>query len=93
MKQLFSLIKTCFESASKRVTTGDLNRFVAKLRFEPAIKVFYITQAGLRPPTFVMFTDRPNALHFSAERFLVNRLRETFGFQGTPVVIKTKGRH
>src|SRR4051794_21521646 len=68
VKQLFALIKSCFESASKRVTTGDLNRFVAKLKFEPAIKVFYITQAGLRPPTFVLFTDRPNALHFSAER-------------------------
>jgi len=93
VKQLFSLIKMCFESASKRVTTGDLNRFVATLRFEPAIKVFYITQAGLRPPTFVLFTDRPNALHFSAERFLINRLRETFGFQGTPVVIKAKGHH
>jgi GTP-binding protein len=93
VKQLFPLIKTCFESASKRVTTGDLNRFVAKLRFEPAIKVFYITQAGLRPPTFVLFTDRPNALHFSAERFLVNRLREAFGFKGTPVVVKTKSRH
>src|SRR6266404_5390924 len=51
VKQLFSLIKNCFESASKRVTTGDLNRFVAKLKFEPAIKVFYITQVGLRPPT------------------------------------------
>jgi GTP-binding protein len=93
VKQLFPLIKTCFESASKRVTTGDLNRFVAKLRFEPAIKVFYITQAGLRPPTFVLFTDRPNALHFSAERFLVNRLRDAFGFKGTPVVVKTKSRH
>jgi GTPase len=93
VKQLFSLIKNCFESASKRITTGDLNRFVAKLKFEPAIKVFYITQAGLRPPTFILFTDRPNALHFSAERFLVNRLREAFGFQGTPVVIKTKSHH
>ncbi len=93
VKQLFPLIKQCFDSASKRVTTGDLNRFVAKLRFEPAIKVFYITQAGLRPPTFVLFTDRPNALHFSAERFLVNRLREAFGFKGTPVVVKTKSHH
>jgi GTP-binding protein len=93
VKQLFPLIKTCFDSASRRVTTGELNRFVEKLRFEPAIKVFYITQAGLRPPTFVLFTDRPNALHFSAERFLVNRLREAFGFKGTPVVVKTKSRH
>ena len=41
---------------------------------------------------FVVFTDRPGKLHFSAERFLINRLRERFGFAGTPIVIKTKRR-
>jgi GTP-binding protein len=93
IEQLFGLIRMCYESASRRVTTGELNRFVENLRFEPAIKVFYITQASFRPPTFVMFTDRPKALHFSAERFLINRLREKFGFKGTPIVVKTKSRH
>jgi GTP-binding protein len=51
-----------------------------------------MTQASVRPPTFIVFTDKANDLHFSTERFLVNRLRERFGFQGTPVVIKTKRR-
>jgi GTP-binding protein len=92
VKQLLPLIKNCYESASRRISTGELNRFVEKLHFEPAIKVFYITQASQRPPTFILFTDRPKALHFSAERFLVNRLREQFGFKGTPVVVKTKSR-
>jgi ribosome-associated GTPase EngA len=93
VEQIFPLIKEAYESASKRVTTGELNRFLETFRFEPAIKVFYITQASLRPPTFILFTDRPDALHFSAERFLINRLRERFGFRGTPIVVKTRGHH
>ena len=65
---------------------------MATLKFESDIKVYYITQAGIRPPTFVVFTDKAGKVHFSVERFLINRLRESFGFEGTPVVIKTKRR-
>ena len=90
VSQLFPLIRTCFESASKRVTTGELNRFVEKLRIEPPVKIYYITQPSVRPPTFVLFTDKTRELHFSAERFIVNRLREQFGFKGTPVVLKVR---
>lgn len=88
---LFPLIRKIFESASQRIGTGELNRFAANLRWEYDAKINYITQASMRPPTFVVFTDRPK-LHFSAERNLINRLRERFGFEGTPVVIKTKRR-
>jgi GTP-binding protein len=88
--QLFGLIRTCYDSASHRVTTGELNRFVETLKIEPAIKIYYITQPSVRPPTFVMFTDRTADLHFSAERFIVNRLRERFGFKGTPVVLRVR---
>jgi GTPase len=90
VKQLFPLIRNCFESASIRVTTGELNRFVDKLHIEPPIKIYYITQPSVRPPTFVLFTDRAGALHFSAERYIINRLRERFGFKGTPVVLKVR---
>ncbi len=90
-RALFSLIKKGYESASKRVGTGELNRFAETLEWEYDAKIHYITQASVRPPTFVVFTDRPN-LHFSAQRFLINRLREKFGFEGTPIVIKTKRR-
>jgi GTP-binding protein len=93
VSQLFGLIRSCYESASKRVTTGELNRFVETLKIEPAIRVYYITQPSVRPPTFVLFTDRTSELHFSAERFLVNRLRERFGFRGTPVVVRVRSRH
>lgn len=88
--QLFPLIRKTFESASKRVTTGELNRFVDTLRIEPPIKIYYITQASIRPPMFILFTDTGGTLHFSAERFLTNRLRERFGFEGTPIVVKTR---
>lgn len=93
VKQLFPLIKQSYDSASQRITTGELNRFVETLRFEPPIKVFYITQPSVRPPTFILFSDRTRDLHFSHERFLINRLRERFGFRGTPIVVKTRSRH
>lgn len=47
---------------------------------------------SVRPPTFIVFTDKAGDMHFSAERFLINRLREKFGFEGTPIVLKTKRR-
>jgi GTP-binding protein len=87
---LFSLIRKGFESASHRIGTGELNRFVELLRWEYHPKIKYLTQASIRPPTFVVFTAGVGKLHFSAERFLANRLREKFGFAGTPVVVKTK---
>jgi GTP-binding protein len=87
---LFSLIRKGFESASHRIGTGELNRFVELLRWEYQTKIKYLTQASIRPPTFVVFTAGVGKLHFSAERFLANRLREKFGFAGTPVVVKTK---
>jgi GTP-binding protein len=62
------------------------------LRIEPPIRIYYITQPSVRPPTFVLFTDRTSELHFSAERYLMNRLREKFGFKGTPIVIRVRSR-
>ena len=73
--KLFGLIKTVFASATHRVTTGELNRFVEKLHFDER-KILYITQAGVRPPSFVVFTDKAGPLHFSHERYLVNQLKK-----------------
>jgi GTP-binding protein len=92
LRRIFTMVKRVYDAASKRVTTGELNRFVAELKFESDIKIYYITQASIRPPTFVVFTDKADKMHFSLERFLMNRLRERFGFEGTPIVIKTKRR-
>ena len=92
IRRIMSTIRRCFDAASKRVGTGELNRFVEALKFESDIRIYYITQASIRPPTFVVFTDKAGSMHFSIERNLINRLREQFGFEGTPIVIKTKRR-
>jgi len=92
MRTLFGMIRKAYESASKRVTTGELNRFVASLEWGYDMKVYYLTQVSVRPPSFLVFTDKAGKLHFSAERYLINRLRERFGFEGTPIVIKTRRR-
>lgn len=88
VKDLFPRIRKAYDAASRRIGTGELNRFVETLRWEYEPKLKYLTQASIRPPTFVAFTGSSGKLHFSAERFLVNRLREAFGFEGTPVVVK-----
>jgi GTP-binding protein len=91
VEQLFKLIKEVYSSAGRRIPTAELNRFVESLHFEER-KIYYLTQASVHPPTFVVFTDRAGGLHFSHERYLVNQLRRKFGFKGTPVVLKVKGK-
>jgi len=92
VQRLFNMIRDAYDAASKRVTTAELNRFVEMLDFDRDIKIYYMTQASVRPPTFIAFTDKAKAMHFSTERFLINQLRKRFGFQGTPIVIKAKRR-
>ena len=89
--QLFKLIRDVYESASRRITTGELNRFVEQLRFEER-RIFYITQHSVRPPAFAVFTDRGGPLHFSHERYLINQIRRRFGFPGTPILLQSKSK-
>jgi GTP-binding protein len=83
----------------KRVSTGQMNRFLERIDFQRApvpmakrIRIFYMTQAAVAPPTFVLFTDRDIKLHFAFERFLENQVREAFGFKGTPIWFKVRAR-
>src|SRR3954449_9938430 len=77
----------------RRIGTGELNRLVAQAieRTPPAVvhgrraKIRYVTQAAVAPPTFVFFTTDPSSIHFSYRRYLENRLREAYGFDGTPI--------
>ena len=92
VKRIFGMVRDAYKSASQRVTTGELNRFVQTLNFVRDVKIHYMTQASVRPPNFVVFTDKGKNLHFSTERFLINQLRKRFGFEGTPIVIKAKRR-
>jgi GTP-binding protein len=89
IEKLWPLIREVYKSASTRITTGEMNRFVENLRFEER-KIFYITQASIRPPSFVVFTNGRGPLHFSHERYLINQIRRRFGFRGTPIVLKSK---
>lgn len=91
--KLIKTIQSIWQSYNKRVGTGELNRFVESLTFDPDRRIYYMTQPSVRPPTFVLFTDKLTKLHFSTERFLMNRLRDRFGFEGTPIVLKLRARH
>jgi GTP-binding protein len=96
--KLGSLLKTIAQVAEARrlrVSTSEMNQFLEELDFERAptpagkpTRVYYLTQGGVAPPVFVAFTNRAGKLHFAFERFLENRIRERFGFLGTPIVIK-----
>jgi GTPase len=84
----------------KRVTTGQMNRFLEHIDFQRApvpmakrVRIFYMTQAAVAPPTFVLFTDRDIKLHFAFERFLENQIRDSFGFKGTPIWFKVRARN
>jgi GTP-binding protein len=80
-----------------RVSTAEMNRFLAEVDLgrapSPAgrpLRLYYLTQAGVAPPVFVAFTNQPGKFHFSFQRFLENRIRERFGFLGTPIVLKAR---
>ncbi|KAA0895254.1 ribosome biogenesis GTPase Der [Oryzomonas rubra] len=83
-----------------RVTTSDLNRVFseatdahhAPLAHGRRVKFYFATQVATRPPSFVIFTNQPDSIHFSYERYLVNRFREAFGFDGVPIRLIFRGR-
>jgi GTPase len=90
--RLYKLIDRVAEARHKRISTGELNRWLASVDLDkgtsPAsreVKIFYITQATTAPPTFVLFTNQLKPLHFSYQRFLENQLRAKFDFTGTPI--------
>ncbi|MFX8681241.1 ribosome biogenesis GTPase Der, partial [Acinetobacter baumannii] len=75
-----------------RVSTGQLNRLIQDAVFARpytskgrALKIYYVTQVSTRPPTFVLFVNDPDLLHFSYERYLLNKIRAVFPLEGTPI--------
>jgi GTP-binding protein len=88
------------EARLKRIPTGELNRFFQTVTAEHPpvspgrrrVRIMYATQRGVAPPTFVLFTNIATEFHFSYERYLVNRLRETFGLIGTPIRLQVRRR-
>ena len=98
--RLFAKITEVGRERRKRIPTSAMNRFLEHIDFDRAsvpynrrVRILYMTQAGTSPPTFVLFVDRAVKLHFSYERFLENQIRSAFGFEGTPIWIKTRARN
>jgi GTP-binding protein len=98
--RLLETIDKVADARTLRVTTGELNRFIEAVSaaHPPSspgrreVRILYAAQTGVAPPTFVLFTNVATRLHFSYERFIVNRLREAFGFVGTPIRIVVRRR-
>ena len=96
--RVFSAVERVAQERRKRISTGEMNRFLKTVDFERAsspgygIRIQYMTQAAVSPPTFIVFTNRAGKLHFSYQRFLENQIRRAFGFEGTPIWIKTRGK-
>jgi len=99
IEKIFPTLERVAAERRKRIGTGEMNRFLKHVDFDRAsvparqqVKIYYMTQAAVAPPTFVLFTDRKVKLHFSYQRFLENQIRRAFGFVGTPIWIKNRAR-
>lgn len=96
--QIIEKVNYVVEQASKRVSTGVLNDVIGEavlLNQPPSdkgkrLKIYYATQVGVRPPTFAVFVNNLELFHFSYQRYLENRIRENFGFDGTPILFKNR---
>ena len=90
-----------FDEASKRVATGVLNDVIgeAVMMNQPPsdkgkrLKIYYATQVGVRPPTFAIFVNEKELFHFSYQRYIENKLRENFGYEGTPLKIYVREKN
>jgi GTP-binding protein len=103
--RILARVRRIHEAAQRRIGTAELNRWLqeAVRLHEPAmaqrgtrrrpLKFFYATQTATRPPTFVLFCTEPESVQPAYRRFLENRLRETFDFEGTPVRLRLRARH
>ncbi len=98
--EVFKKVQLVARERRKRVSTGQMNKFLDGIDFERAgvpynkrLRIYYMTQAAVAPPTFVLFTDRDVKLHFSYERFLQNLIRERWKFIGSPIWLKVRPRN
>jgi len=93
LDKLFDIIDVVIENHSRRIATGVVNEIISEataLNQPPSdkgkkLKIFYTTQVGVKPPTFVIFVNDKELMHFSYLRYLENKIREAFGFEGTPI--------
>ncbi len=99
-EKIFETIELVAHERRKRIGTGEMNRFLKHVDFERAsvpyshrVRIYYMTQAAVSPPTFILFTDRATPLHFAYRRFIENQIRDAFQFVGTPIWIKSRPKN
>ena len=93
LDKLFELIDMIIENQSMRIATGVLNEILAEavaMQQPPSdkgrrLKIFYMTQISVKPPTFVVFVNDKKLMHYSYTRYIENQIRNAFGFRGTPL--------
>ncbi|NVN99613.1 MAG: ribosome biogenesis GTPase Der [Geobacteraceae bacterium] len=98
--KIMSEVDALMEQYTKRVSTADLNNVFkeaveshhAPLSSGRRVKFYFATQVAIKPPSFVIFTNQPEGIHFSYERYITNKFREAFGFNGTPIKLMFRGR-
>ena len=98
--KIMTTVDEVMEQFIRRVSTADLNRIFseateahhAPLSHGRRVKFYFSTQVAIRPPSFVIFTNQPENIHFSYERYIINRFREAFGFNGVPLRLMFRGR-
>ncbi len=97
--KLFDMLDTVIQNHALRIQTGVLNEILMEaVAMQPPsdkgkrLKLFYITQVSTKPPTFVLFVNKKELMHFSYQRYIENRIRDTFGFMGTPIRIFIRER-
>lgn len=98
--RLADMIKFVSEQQHMRISTSILNQVLSDAQSVNPVpsrngrvpKIYYMTQASVKPPTFILFVNEPELIHFSYMRFLENRLRESFGFEGTPIRLILRGK-
>jgi GTP-binding protein len=100
ISEVFAKVELVARERRKRVSTGQMNKFLEQVDFQRAsvpmnkrVRIYYMTQAQVAPPTFVLFTDKDIKMHFSFERFLANQIRAAFGFIGSPIWFKIRARN
>lgn len=100
VNKLLEAVARARKSHVKRIQTSKMNQFFEEVieRKPPpsmknrAVRIYYVTQAAVAPPTFVVVCNHPQYVHFSYQRYLVNQIRERFGFEGTPIRVRYRGK-